>query len=87
MIIADNCKRELLLGFLRGELDVDDCLEFLEHVEDCTRCWGEVYNAEKSKHPHYYKKSSRQVKITERELKRIDTPVRKQNDSEVYQVA
>ena len=87
MIVKESCKRDLLLGFLNGELDVDDCLEFLDHVESCTRCWEEVYNAEKSKHPHYYKKNSRQLKISERELKRIDTPVRKQSDGDVYQVA
>ena len=72
MIITDNCKRELLLGFLHGELDVDDCLEFLEHVENCTRCWGEVYNAEKNKHPHYYKTKS-QLKLSEKEIREFES--------------
>lgn len=87
MIITDKCKRERLLGFLSGALDVDECLEFMEHLENCPRCWEEVYNAEKNKHPHYYKKTSRQLKISERELKRIDTPSKKHDKEEAYQVA
>ncbi len=73
MISMDRCKREQIVGFLRNQLDVDEKLEFLGHVEACVQCWEEIYNARKNEHPHYYKRTSRQVKITDSELKRIDT--------------
>lgn len=72
MISMDRCKREHIVGFLNNRLDVDEKLEFLGHVEECVQCWEEVYNARKNEHPHYYKRTSRQVKISDTELKRID---------------
>ncbi len=68
----ERCKREQIVGFLTNRLDVDEKLEFLGHVEECVQCWEEVYNARKNEHPHYYKRTSRQVKISDTELKRID---------------
>ncbi len=72
MISMERCKREQIVGFLTNRLDVDEKLEFLGHVEECVQCWEEVYNARKNEHPHYYKRTSRQVKISDTELKRID---------------
>lgn len=68
-----KCNRDLLAGFLTNQLGIDDRLDFLAHLEDCPRCWDEIYNARKSEHPHFYKNGNRQVRINERELKRIDT--------------
>ncbi len=67
-----KCNRELLVGFLTDRLEIDDRLDLLAHLDDCVRCWEEIYNARKSEHPHFYKNGNRQVRINERELKRID---------------
>ncbi|MFB3905903.1 MAG: zf-HC2 domain-containing protein [Acidobacteriota bacterium] len=62
------CNRELLSGYLANQLSLEDQLDFLTHVDSCSHCWDEVYNATKSKHPHYYKSSSRQVKVSRQDL-------------------
>ncbi len=73
MIATKKCNRELLVGFLTDRLDIDERLDLLAHVDDCARCWEEIYNARKSEHPHYYKTGKRQVRINDRDLKKIDT--------------
>ncbi len=87
MITTNNCNRPLLAGFLTNQLDIDERLELFAHLETCTRCWEEVYNARKAEHPHYYKRTARQVKISALELKRLDTPVREDEEQSEYQVA
>ncbi len=91
MILTDRCNRQHIAGFLSNQLNVDEQLEFLEHIETCVQCWEEIYNARKNEHPHFYKRTSRQVKISESELKRIDTLNQENEDDEsqerTYQVA
>jgi hypothetical protein len=62
------CDREMLSGYLANRLELEDQLDFLAHVDTCTHCWDAVYNATKAKHPHYYKSTSRQVKLSRQEL-------------------
>ncbi|HXK60601.1 MAG TPA: hypothetical protein PLP42_11990 [Acidobacteriota bacterium] len=78
-----SCDRELLKGYLANELSLEDQLDFLIHVDSCTHCWDEVYSASKAKHPHYYKNTSRQVKISRQELGE-DDPFQ---EHEVFEVA
>lgn len=84
--IIKNCDRQQLAGFLRNQLDEDDKLDFLFHLDNCTNCWEEVYNVTKAAHPHYYKNSSRKVKLSRKELASIDTE-EEQADEEVFEVA
>jgi hypothetical protein len=83
VILTDECDRERLIGFLANQLELDDRLDFLTHVETCGRCWDEVYNARKAEHPHYYKTSNRQVKLTDKELKRIDGALKEEDQFQV----
>ena len=62
------CNREMLSGYLENRLDLEEQLDFLIHVDSCGHCWDEVYNATKARHPHYYKSTSRQVKLSKHEL-------------------
>jgi hypothetical protein len=62
------CNREMLSGYLENRLELEDQLDFLVHVDTCTHCWDVVYNATKARHPHYYKSTSRQVKVSRHEL-------------------
>lgn len=82
---VNNCDRQRLVGFLTNQLDVDDRLDFLGHLEACPRCWGEVYNARKAEHPHYYKSTARQVRMTDFDLRRIDADA--DEAEEAFQVA
>ncbi len=85
MIATQNCNRQRLIGFLTDQLEIDERLEFLAHLDGCGRCWDEIYSARKAEHPHYYKSGNRSVKISEKDLKRID---RRLVDEEAeYQVA
>ncbi len=80
--MSGSCRRELLSGYLENRLELEDQLDFLSHVDECPRCWEEVYNATKAQHPHYYKNTSRQVKLTTRELEQ-DSGLRE----DVFEVA
>lgn len=65
------CDRKLVARFLKNQLEDEDRLDFLFHLDQCPSCWEEVYNATKALHPHYYKSSARKVKISEKELKKL----------------
>ena len=87
MILTDDCKREQIVGFLMNRLDIDEKLECLEHVQGCNQGWSEIYNARKSEHPHYYKRTTRQVKLSDSELKKIDAASREDENSPAFQLA
>ena len=72
MIITDICSRQTVSLFLVNELDVDQKLDFLIHVEECKQCWKDIYDARKKEHPHYYQRTSRRVKVTEKELAKLN---------------
>lgn len=86
MIVMERCNRDRLIGFLTNQLEIDDRLDFLAHLETCGRCWDEIYSARKAEHPHFYKTSNRQVRLSEKDLKRIDAAVEVEDEAE-YQVA
>ncbi|MGH9339203.1 MAG: hypothetical protein ACRD1R_06360 [Acidobacteriota bacterium] len=67
-----TCNRRTLSHFLSDRLEIEDKLGFLFHLDHCSKCWDAVYNAVKATHPHYYKTTSRRLKISERELKKLD---------------
>ena len=72
-----NCHRRLLKRFLTDQLDVEDKLRFLSHVEECAECWDEVYNSVKAQHPHYYKTTGRRVKISDKEIEQFEEKEKK----------
>ena len=82
MILTPTCDRSLIVRFMGNQLDLDDKLEFLDHVRECKQCWGEVYNARKNEHPHYYKRSKRQVKVSQKELDHLNGVRRPENEEE-----
>ena len=63
---------KILVNFLSNRLEPEDKLDFLFHLDDCIECWEKVYNTVKAQHPQYYKRSSWRVKISDRELERLD---------------
>ncbi len=74
-----KCNREQLIPFLSNKLDVEDKLDFLSHLENCSQCWDLVYNSIKAQHPHYYKSTPRPR-----------TPKKERQDrnkEEIYEVA
>ena len=68
MILTEICNRQTVVRFLCNELDLDEQLDFLDHIQECKLRWTEVYDARKNEHPHYYKKTTRRLKVTEKEL-------------------
>ena len=66
------CNRQALVRFLNEQLEEDDILDFFYHLDDCPTCWEEVYNAEKGKHPEFYKKPSKRSKALEKELQKLE---------------
>lgn len=79
------CDRKSLERFLNKELEEEDRLAFLYHLDDCPICWEWVYSAEKAKHPQYYKKPPKKSPALEKELAR---QVRaSENQDEISEVA
>ncbi len=72
--MTEYCTKDWLIRYLAEELDLDERLEYLFHLDECLDCWGAVYSATKAKHPHYYKMSARQLKISEKELRKLESP-------------
>jgi len=63
-----TCDRAKLGAFLSDQLELDDRLEFLTHVESCAACWNELYSATKAQHPHYYQTGSKRTKAARKQL-------------------
>jgi len=57
--MSEQCNRDLLLGYLSEDLELEEQLEFLLHVDSCNRCRREIYDARKAQHPHFYKALTR----------------------------
>ena len=90
MIPTGICNRPAVVRFLGNELDLDEKLDFLDHIQQCKQCWTEVYNARKNEHPHYYKKTTRRLKVSEKELAQLNGAVSSENENEhegAYQLA
>jgi hypothetical protein len=49
-----NCKQQLVTEYLTDKLEGDSLLEFLLHLDDCEKCWNEIYEARKAEHLQYY---------------------------------
>jgi hypothetical protein len=75
--MTENCNRDLLLGYLAEDLDLEEQLDFLLHVDTCSRCRREIYDARKAQHPHFYKA------ITRKGKKRVIADM----DDEIFEVA
>ncbi len=75
--MSEQCNRDLLLGYLSEDLDLEEQLEFLLHVDSCNRCRREIYDARKAQHPHFYKP------LTRKGRKRVAADV----DDEIFEVA
>lgn len=85
-----NCNHERLVGFLSNQLDIEEKLDFLFHLEECGRCWDGLYVAVKAQHPHFYRSATRRVKISEREMGGLDilgAAVEEEEEEEVFEVA
>lgn len=80
-VAIDLCSRRTLAAFNEGQLDADTKLEFLMHLDNCQRCWDEVYNLRKTKNAKFYKKSSAPRVIAEIEAEESNV------EDEVFDVA
>ena len=81
--MTEYCNKRWLTRYISEELDLDEQLEYLFHLDECLDCYESLYTATKAKHPHYYKMSARQLKISERELQKLESPA----SQEIVEVA
>lgn len=70
-----NCNRKHIAQFLANELSIDDKLDFLFHLDNCTTCWEEVYAAVRAQHAHYYKSPSRRMKLSKKQVEPVKEKV------------
>lgn len=83
-----RCDRKLLAGYLKSQLDEEDTLTFLMHLDACPGCWEEVYSATKATHPHFYKSGPRKSKGSDRDIEDFELPEAEDDDSQdVFEVA
>ncbi|UCF39137.1 MAG: zf-HC2 domain-containing protein [Acidobacteriota bacterium] len=84
------CNRQVLRSYITGQLEEDDRLDFLMHLDDCPNCWEAVYSAAKAEHPHWYKRASRRSNSKlELEMRNADLVVDTENEGnqKVFEVA
>ena len=79
------CDRKIVRSFLTEQLQEDDRLDFLFHLDECPNCWEAVYNGTKATHPHFYKQPSKKSKFTDAEVRKLAAG--KEQKEEVFEVA
>ncbi|HON00265.1 MAG TPA: hypothetical protein PLM33_08440 [Acidobacteriota bacterium] len=82
-----NCNRKLLVGFLQNQLEEDDRLDFLIHLDLCPNCWEAVYSATKASHPHFYKKPIDTSRFVDIDLCGLDQRETEPESEDVIEVA
>ena len=84
------CDRKMMLSFLRDQLEQDDRLVFLFHLDECPNCWDTVYNATKATHPHFYKRPPRKTtEFSEKEIRSLEGNTDRTEDEteKIFEVA
>ena len=79
------CDRKTIRGFLTEQLQEDERLDFLFHLDECPNCWEAVYDGTKATHPHFYKQASKKSKFTDAELAKLAAGG--EQKEEVFEVA
>jgi Putative zinc-finger len=71
MQITDKptCNLNLMQAYLKNELNEDDLLDFLMHLDECEMCKAILYQSIKGTHDHFYRKAPN--KRLEKEMKEI----------------
>ncbi len=55
--------RGLLINYLANQpIQLEEQLEFFEHVDHCQLCWETIYQYRKAQHPQFYKSLSARSK-------------------------
>jgi hypothetical protein len=81
------CNRKILARFIQNQLDEDDRLDFLIHLDSCPNCWEAVYSASKASHPHYYKRPINTRRFADIDLSALEKPETADRDEGVFEVA
>jgi len=79
----NRCNRKILSGFINNQLEEDDRLDFLLHLDECPNCWELIYKATKAQHPHFYKHPNRRKNALDFDLDASEKEV----EEEVFEVA
>lgn len=67
------CEESQIEGYLNNQLNDEDLLDFLIHLDECKSCREVLYAEMKGSHDHYYrKKSSKKLEKEIRELSKIE---------------
>jgi hypothetical protein len=80
-----TCRRETLVGFLQDQLEEDDRLDFLIHLDACPNCWEAVYSATKAAHAHFYKRPINTARFADIDLSGLE--MSDDESEEVFEVA
>jgi hypothetical protein len=54
----ERCNQNDVLDYIADTMELEEKLDFLLHVDHCTRCRYEIHQITKAQHPHYYKPNS-----------------------------
>jgi len=84
---TELCNRKTLARFIQNQLDEDDRLDFLIHLDNCPNCWEAVYSASKASHPQYYKRPINTSRFADIDLSALDSPAATEKDEGVFEVA
>jgi hypothetical protein len=81
------CNRKLLSDFIRNNLEEEDRLDFLLHLDECPNCWEQVYSATKAQHPHFYKRPPKRKVSLDVEIELAEKKQKQSEEEDVFEVA
>lgn len=55
----NGCSRRKLIAFAEGRMELDEKLDILYHLDNCQKCWDDLYLVRKSKNGQLYSRKTR----------------------------
>ena len=82
------CEESQIEGYLNNQLNDEDLLDFLIHLDECKSCRDVLYAEMKEAHDHYYRKnSSKKLEKEIRELSKIENGGDSSDEEDITDVA
>jgi hypothetical protein len=67
----NGCNQNDVLNYIADTMELEEKLDFLLHVDGCSRCRYEIHQITKAQHPHFYKPVSGPKNARRKQLKEV----------------
>jgi|GEM_PF-889663 len=88
VLSRSNCDNAQIEAYLNNNLDEEEYLDFLLHLDECQSCRDSLYETIRGTHDHYYrKKSGKRLEKELREISKIEKEESQDDDEDELNVA